>query len=310
MKYILAVDGGGTNTVLCAQDLTNGQKTYIYTGSTNYKSIGIEEAKENLKKGFNKLTKKLDITLDDIRLTVLGLSGLDSHQDSIILKNMVEEIGFKEQNYYLCNDSELALYAGAQAPAMVLISGTGSIVFGINEKGKKARVGGWDYILSDLGSGFYIGKEALTHTLMYFDGYHPASPLFPKILKASGDKNYEDLVSKITVGEIGFSEIASFAKVVVEEAKMGEKLSLSILDKAVKYLTQQSYSVYKKLDFDKTESPIAFVLSGGVIKNNTVSTRFKKEFMKIASKSNIKFIDIQDEPVVGGLKLALKMIKN
>lgn len=311
MKYILAIDGGGTKTVFCAQNLNSGHRIYVYTGSTNYKSIGIEKVKNNLTRGFEQLTKELNIKLTDIKHTVLGLSGLDSEQDSIILKKTIEEVGLKQKDYYLCNDSELALYAGAKPPAMVLISGTGSIVFGINEKGEKVRIGGWDYVLSDLGSGFYIGKEAIIYTLMYFDGCYPYSRLFPKILEVSGNKNYEELVSKITAKEIGFADIAALSKLVVEEAKTGEKLSSLIVDKATEYLAQQSFSAYKRLHFDNTNQRVSFVLSGGVMKNKIISFKFKKHFMDIANEpTNIEFIDIQDEPVVGGLKLASKLIKN
>lgn len=311
MKYILAVDGGGTYTVLCAQELKTGKRTYIYTGSTNYKSIGIERVKKNFQKSLNELRRKLNTELKDIEYAVFGLSGFDSEQDSKIIKDMIKEIGFQEGKYYLCNDSELALYAGAQIPAMVMISGTGSIGFGINESGKKVRAGGWDYILNDLGSGFYIGKEALTHILMYYDGYYPYSPLFHKILKASGVLNYEELVSKITAGKIGFSEIASYAKIVIEEAESHEILSSLILDNAVYYLVQQSLSVYRKLGFDKTKSKISFVLSGGVLKNETVNTRFKNQFIKMVDEpARIEFIVLQEEPVVGGIKLALRKIKD
>jgi N-acetylglucosamine kinase-like BadF-type ATPase len=48
--------------------------------------------------------------------------------------------------------SELALFAGTDTPGIVVISGTGSIVYGVNNDGKKVRIGGWDYDFNDLGS--------------------------------------------------------------------------------------------------------------------------------------------------------------
>jgi len=44
---------------------------------------------------------------------------------------------------------------------IMIICGTGSNCFGVNEEGKEAKVNGWDYILGDEGSGYEIGIKAL-----------------------------------------------------------------------------------------------------------------------------------------------------
>ena len=60
------------------------------------------------------------------------------------------------------NDALIALVAGAgDAPGIVIIAGTGSIVYGRNARGEAARAGGWGHMIGDEGSGYWIGREAL-----------------------------------------------------------------------------------------------------------------------------------------------------
>ena len=74
------------------------------------------------------------------------------------------------------NDALVALEAGAgDGPGIVLIAGTGSICYGRNEEGQAARAGGWGYMLGDEGSGWWIGRRALSAVMRQFDGRGPAT---------------------------------------------------------------------------------------------------------------------------------------
>src|SRR5438128_1339137 len=77
----------------------------------------------------------------------------------------------------------LALVAGAQdAPGIVIVSGTGSIAYGRNANGEAARAGGWGHMIGDEGSGYWIGREALTAVMRAADGRGPATGLSDDIL--------------------------------------------------------------------------------------------------------------------------------
>src|SRR5260370_914390 len=77
----------------------------------------------------------------------------------------------------------IALVAGAQdAPGIVIVSGTGSIAYGRNANGEAARAGGWGHMIGDEGSGYWIGREALTAVMRAADGRGPATGLSADIL--------------------------------------------------------------------------------------------------------------------------------
>ncbi|WP_422445457.1 N-acetylglucosamine kinase [Thermoanaerobacterium sp. DL9XJH110] len=309
MGYIVAVDGGGTKTSLCVSDLKGQNKKYVYTGCTNYKSIGIKKTKENLREVINKALKILGISIADVEYFVMGLSGNDSEKDVQVLTGILKDIGIND-NYYLCNDSELALFAGTDTPGIVVISGTGSIVYGMNNDGKKVRIGGWDYDFNDLGSGYWIGREAVKYMIMHCDGYFPHSNLFDRIKEHFNLKKIEDFTFYVTAGKKNFTKIASIAKLVVEEAKNGDKLSNSIIDKAVYYLAVQTEEAYKRLEFSGGNQKISIVLSGGVLSSGIVGERFKSKFIDLIGQlDNIQFIHLQGQPVEGGINIALKHLR-
>lgn len=62
----------------------------------------------------------------------------------------------------LLHDTPIA-HAGALAgrPGVVVIAGTGSVVFGRDDAGRSWTLGGWGFLFGDEGSAFYIVREAL-----------------------------------------------------------------------------------------------------------------------------------------------------
>ncbi|MEO6912938.1 MAG: BadF/BadG/BcrA/BcrD ATPase family protein, partial [Candidatus Baltobacteraceae bacterium] len=61
----------------------------------------------------------------------------------------------------LMHDSPIA-QAGAfdGAPGIVIIAGTGSVVYGVNTSGASLLLGGWGYLFGDEGSAFGLARDA------------------------------------------------------------------------------------------------------------------------------------------------------
>ena len=68
-------------------------------------------------------------------------------------------------------------------PGVVVIAGTGSIAYGVSQRGVAARAGGWGPTLGDEGSGYWIGRRALAAVMRDADGRGPRTALTPLVLE-------------------------------------------------------------------------------------------------------------------------------
>lgn len=307
-KYIIAVDGGGTKTVFCAYNLKDASKTYFYSGSTNYKSVGEDTARENLITGFRNIFDQMSLRKEEIKAIILGLSGYDSEEDYQIYYNMLSMLDIDKSLVYICNDSELAFHAGGEVPGMAIICGTGSIAIGIDTAGRTKRAGGWGSLISDLGSGYWIGSEVIKQLLLYCDGCGPYEAVFEKIRKEYHAESYSALPMIIT--RLNSGEIAAAAKVIIEYAESGDVYSAGITDKAIEYLCILADSIYKKLNFCGEES-IDIVIAGSLFKSKFFADKLEKSLRLDYSMKNIRLLPAVMKPVDGGIKLGLgRIMKN
>jgi len=302
MKYLLSIDGGGTKTEFCISDFEGENIKLFSTGCSNYKSVGIEGLYLSLKEGFDWIKETLSIDTEDIAYGVFGISGCDSENDYEIIKQQILNNGIKKDKIYLCNDGILAFYAQADEPGLVVISGTGSIVIGLDEKGNYKRSGGWGYNISDIGSGYWIGNEALRRTLLYCDNCYSHSLLFDEIMKYFKAKDFQELPYKIT--EItDYFEIAKIAEIVLAMAQQGEAEAYSILEQGAQALADLAKSTYDKLNFNE-ETDINIVFSGGVLKNRIYEENLKASIGRKIKLDHITFLVQENPPSYGGIKLA------
>src|SRR5215217_1510559 len=84
----------------------------------------------------------------------LGIAGVDRDDEARTVRAIMRRIGHKAR-VLVVNDALIALVAGARdAAGIVIIAGTGSIVYGRNATFEAARAGGWGHMIGDEGSGY------------------------------------------------------------------------------------------------------------------------------------------------------------
>ena len=296
MGYILSVDGGGSKTLYCLYEIENDYKEYIRGDSTNYKNIGIDVVKSNLEKNINEIMNKKNISFQDIKF---GFSSCDTAEDYKLFKKILEDIGVKE-NFVIMNDAELAFRAICPfEDGGVIVSGTGSIGFAFDDK-KVVRVGGWGKELSDLGSGYWIGRKFLEKYILYLEGMEEKDKSFDKveIFADNRRKQLEKIVEKYNTTE----KIASIAKFVIKEKDT--LLCEKILDEAVVELMKMVKQISKNIKKDK----YTLVLSGGVAVNEIVTVKIKEKIVQCGLENKIKLVANKYEPVDGGINIGLNYL--
>src|SRR5438132_14014920 len=177
--HVLGIDAGGTKTMCLLAD-QRGQIVSEGRGAgANLQSSG-ELAVEKV------LHEVMETAIGDRAITpaaiCLGIAGVDREDEARTVRAIMRRIGYKSR-VLVVNDALIALVAGAQdAPGIVIIAGTGSIVYGRNAAGEAARAGGWGHMIGDEGSGYWIGREALAAVMRAADGRGPATQLAEDVL--------------------------------------------------------------------------------------------------------------------------------
>src|SRR6185436_11814663 len=191
----------------------------------------------------------------------LGMAGVDRQDDAGVIRGVMRRLGFRS-NPLIVNDALIALVAGAgSSPGVVVISGTGSIAYGVSQQGVAARAGGWGPTLADEGSGYWIGRRALAAVMREFDGRGPQTELTPLVLQHFSLPKPQALVAEIYHRPQGRRVISSLAAVVDHARAEGDRVALDIMNHAAEELAIAAASVISRLDMRGEQFPI--LLAGG-----------------------------------------------
>jgi len=232
----------------------------------------------------------------------LGIAGVDRDDDAEAVRGIMKRIGFKARALVV-NDALIALVAGAgDRPGVVVVSGTGSIAYGRDARGRAARAGGWGYLLGDEGGGFWIGRAALTAVVRQFDGRGPRTVLTEMILAQMGLNSPPQLIHAIYVRGLHRYAIASIAPVVQQASDGGDAVAAEIIERAAAELAAAAASVILRLDMRGDSFPT--VLAGGIFRGlPSLIGKVAGRIAEIAPRSDVR--QLTAEPALGAVTLAL-----
>src|SRR5438105_15454389 len=141
--HVLGIDAGGTKTVCLLAD-EHGTILSAARGSGANLHIAGELAVEKV------LHEVMEQAIGDRPVVpaaiCLGIAGVDREDEAQTVRAIMRRIGYKSRTLVV-NDALIALVAAAgDAPGVVIIAGTGAIVYGRNGNGEAARAGGWGHM--------------------------------------------------------------------------------------------------------------------------------------------------------------------
>jgi glucosamine kinase len=136
-QIVIGIDGGGTYTRVIAADLSGRVlATAKSDAASPFKSV---HAEENVRSAIIEVLSEAGHAPSDVVQLVAGIAGLDSPEDQEWAEKFTAVPGLDCPRIHV-NDAVVA-HAGAlkSQPGIIAISGTGSIVFGVNEAGRHIR---------------------------------------------------------------------------------------------------------------------------------------------------------------------------
>ena len=298
IMYIIGIDGGGTTTIGILATETGQHLAQVQSGPANYHVVGETQTRAVLKSVVSKLCQKAGVSKTSPIQFCLGMAGLGRAADQQVIGRICDELSIRE-NCILTHDAHIALIGGTQKQeGVIIISGTGAIVYGINADGKEARASGWGYLLGDEGSGYDIAIRGLRAIARAADGRDDPTELTNRILNTLDLNEPNELIRWVHAASR--DTIAHLAEIVFDTAQTEDSVAERIVDDAVAELVRAAGSVIGQLGF--TES-FDVVLSGGnLIHQPMFADKFRRRFAEIQPEASVLFP--KHEPAYGAVLLA------
>ncbi|MBD3250776.1 MAG: hypothetical protein GF381_04400 [Candidatus Pacebacteria bacterium] len=312
MKYYLGVNGGATSSRFVLADQLGNVLTEGEAGPMSFVAQSRQTVLDNLRQGLEQVTSKffLDESTEgqssdfEIIYAVLGIASVDTDQEeqevAEVIRPVLEE--FSVNQFTVINDAITALVNGTQREdAVILISGTGSNCYGQNEKGREAKAGGYDYLLSDQGSGYALGLAALKAGLKSYDQRGQKTVLEQKLVKHFGVDDFSQLKSVVYQPDLSKTEVAELALLVFEGLEQDDLVCRELIDLAAKELWLMVATVVERLNL--SEQPFDLVLEGSVAQSAAMIKRLSS--LLKTDYSQAELVLPHQSAVYGALELAM-----
>ncbi|WP_287903839.1 BadF/BadG/BcrA/BcrD ATPase family protein [Arthrobacter sp.] len=284
----VAIDIGGTKTrgVLLRNGLIAGDLT---VGSANVQNVSVDAAQQ----AFAELFAGLAPTA--VARVVVGAGGVDTEQDKHALASLIQP-HVPGAHITVVHDSALLLAAAGATAGVAVIAGTGTAAWGRDTSGRESRFGGWGYLLGDEGSGYWLSREAVRHSLRRFNSGLEADALALALCESAGAPDVAGLIAAFHHPDKGRRYWAERSRVVVDAARGGNEGAKDILRRAADELTTLALGVLDNLGI---EGPV--VLGGGLGQHvPEISVPFR-EGLAARGHHDVRVLD--QEPVFGAVAL-------
>ncbi|HEY9078383.1 MAG TPA: BadF/BadG/BcrA/BcrD ATPase family protein [Anaerolineaceae bacterium] len=303
-EYLLGIDGGGTKTLALLADLEENIIGRGVGGASNYQAVGRQAAFSAIQTAVDGALQEAKVEKGKIAALCLGLAGVDRPGDRELVEAWVHD-QYPQAEIRIVNDARPVLAAGTPADwGIVVICGTGSLVFGVDREGRLVRSGGWGYLIGDEGSGYALGLAGLRSVARSIDGRGKATVLKELVFNTLQITKPEELVPRVYQTPLTKAEIASLADLINLAADQGDEVARTLLAEAGYELALAVSAVYKQL---WAGEPVPAAFTGGVILN---SGRVRDAMMEALRREGITLDPLKpvSTPALGALRLAKKAL--
>jgi glucosamine kinase len=199
-------------------------------------------------------------------------------------------------------DGEAALESAFPGqPGIIVISGTGSIAYARDLRGKLHRAGGLGPHMGDEGSGFALGRAALAAAGKASDGRGPATIMMPMIHEATSTDDLDTLIR--WAQKATREEIAALGGVARDAAAQGDPLARELVEGAAHELLQHVVALLARTHPDP---PGAIATSGGLMAGNSpVRARFVAALERWTPQ--LRIVESSVDPAMGAASLAMRL---
>ncbi len=268
----MGIDGGGSTVRVLITDAANTVVGQAQGAGVNPSLLGKKLAAGELQATIQQALKIARLQPSDITGVGTGVAGADPDWCTSVIGRVLPGVPCVH-----AGDLEIALVgAHGQRQGIIVLAGTGSASFGINAAGETALAGAYGYLFDDVGSGYWLGKEAIRRSIRAIDGTSPPTRLQAAIFEALHLTERREVVRWMyaTVAE-NASAVARLAPLVLDIAAAGDAVAQDIIRVGAQELYLLGTTVMQRLQMERE----AIAFAGGLLTStNCLSTRLCELF--------------------------------
>lgn len=300
MNYYLGIDGGGSKSkaVLCDEELKI--LSSFQAGPSNFLKVGLSEATDQIINLISSAENYLNCSPDKVSI-VLGTAGAGRKENvadfTDALKVAAKSTQILPKNLFITGDINITLHGAFEGgEGLILIVGTGSIIYGKTKHDKEIRKGGFGRLIGDEGSGYSIGRKTINFLSKSFDGRIISTPFFEFLIDQLKIRDSSALINSVYKNNYEISQAAEFT---IEAAEKG-------MGEAEQILSEESDELILLIGSSLNEfssKSINLCLSGGLIEHDNFYRRMLIE--KIEKYfPQVKLSDPKHSPEFGAVLMA------
>jgi N-acetylglucosamine kinase len=327
MSCILGIDGGGTRTTAWLAAERGKILARSLSGPSNPLKVGFEASQREILRAAKLAMRKARLPLSVAALSerrkkttvaarrkssaartpplqlaavVVGLAGVDRPPVYRKLFNWLRK-AIPARRHQLTSDAAIAMRAAiGDSPGIIVISGTGSIAYGRDDRGHVLRSGGWGTLFDDAGSGYDLGRKAIVAALHDFDGRGPFTQLAARLRKTLRIPD----MTRVVLLPLTPQKIAGLFPLVLESARRRDFVAQKLCDEAGRDLADLAVALLRRWGWLHRTVPV--VCAGGVFR---ASPRIRRSFAYHLHRRapNARIHLHRQPPVLGALALAREL---
>lgn len=307
-KFIIGIDGGATKTTAILSDSMGNILAEKSAGPSNFLIIGVDNVARTISHLILDLCNEAEVNTQNIEIICIGLTGAGRESDAEKVKNAIIDYwktlySTELKKLIVTSDARIALEgAFSGRPGIILIAGTGSIMFGKDRNGNLYRVGGFGRYIGDEGGGYSIGRQGLQAIAKYFDGRAPETKLFRLVQENFSINTPEDLIRKVYQENLDFANVAPF---VIQAAEEGDEICREILRKEAEELVLHIKAIKDKIRVRTVY--IAFI--GGLLSTDNYYSKLLRKVI-LQKIEGVNVILPEHSPAYGAVLLAMDEFEN
>ena len=257
MELLLAIEGGGTTTRLLLTD-ARGE---ILAREVGGPASGLYISRGVYAREIAKLLGRIRRAAHDCggRIATVGLAG---PMDRMLVEEAVRRV-LGNVRFVRTGESEIAFALHGIEWGVSLIAGTGASCRVRTPEGASTGCGGFGPQFGDEGSGYWIGRSAISAAMQAWDGRGPTTALTERLCEFYGLSRVFDILRFVDrSGHVSGTKIAACVPGVFAAAREGDAVARGICRAAGLALGRLAVATTRKVEW--SQSPVPLVLTGGV----------------------------------------------